>query len=662
MITLIGRPLQIDLQTTIPSSASIMPVYNNIVYTVSSDNVLECKFRYICDIYVNGVLITREKLFPNLSGNADFKINRVLEDFVINNPQINVVGFVTDPNRILQYELKFGEEYDTSTNCDQSSVIYPDLLSSGIDYAWNGSMQYEEFYDYINGNTLTDFIMDSVNYGRFLTNQPERILIGIGEQAELSFLNLPDLSRNAARLVIDTYDVNGNQLDQNDIVNLSATVSNYQQMFNTVGVGVENINNALGYNFINSMTDYYNVYLINEPSTSNLIENPTFQYNAGDTKWTIDSHIGCASSLQISVVNKMQLVIPDVSCADTFQSYYIPNTFQQGKTYDITFTIDSINNPSGNACWVRLNLGGNYTPTYSSVGTHTIQFSFAYSNVLFIEMYMDADTGGFGSHSMSMTDISFIEVGGNRTSEIKTYQIDKRKSKYNPVRFRWLNSLGGFDSYTYNLVSKENINISKTEYDKLMGSYNDDLGYWTYQIGDRGRTTTSVNAKSQFNATSNWLTEDENRWMEELYSNPNTYLQSVNKLYPYYKTFAANLSNPDENPNFYLNYPLSQLDKDNISNTQIFIDKNDYSYNSDMPQGLTSSVGTYSFNNIYVTDTLGSNIQDDCGVIYKYNAELRQYPIIVTNTSYDIKEKKTTKNINQTISFEYAFDKNRQRN
>ena len=76
--------------TIVESPDKYMPVYNDIVYTVSSPESGNCNFRFICDVYaqnatVSPVFITRLKQFPvSPNGYCTFKINRVLEDFMVN--------------------------------------------------------------------------------------------------------------------------------------------------------------------------------------------------------------------------------------------------------------------------------------------------------------------------------------------------------------------------------------------------------------------------------------------------------------------------------------------------------------------------------------------------------------------------------------------------
>lgn len=659
-ITILGRPPQIII------SASVMPVYNPIVYTVTSDNVAECSFRFICDIYVNGVNVKRLKQFPNQLGNADFKINRVLEDYLTSNPQINITTFVVDPNRVLEYELHFGEEYDSSVNCDALPTVYPDLEITTTDYAWNAAMQYREWADFITPSYISRFVMSPPTKGEFLTPSPDRILIGMGEQAELSFLNLPGYGYTAGGLVVDVYDDAGNFVDTDTLVNSNTTVTDYSTMFQTVGVGPENINNAVGYPIINCSTSYYSVYLV-DTASGNLVLNPTFQYLAGpggsvgENMWDTDAYPGCSTTFGISMANKLQFTMPDVSCGDTLTITYLGGSFSPGASYLVDIVVDNVNNPSGSPQYIQARLGGNVGTAFGGVGTASSVITCGPTGTLELIGYFDADTSGFGSHSFSATSISIIQLGGNRTSEIKTYEIDRRKSRYNPLRFRWLNPLGGFDSYSFNMAKTDMLEIQRTEFDKLNGQFEASLNTWTYNVGDRGRTNTSITAKQKVTATSNWLTQEESDWLSTLYTSVNVNVQETNPIYTFWKMAPNDPDYPDDLPLFFLTCPLTEeFIVNNIDGNMFFVDKSDNTYNFDVEE-IVEMGATISTSVLQAQTTLGSPILSDTGIIYLADATLVGLPVIVTSNSFDVKVKARTKNINQTIEFEYAFDKNIQR-
>lgn len=580
-ITLIGGPPKFSINEQY-IEVSTMPVYNSIVYTVNSTNINECNFRYVATIYVNGVNVKTLKLFPNELGNADFKINRVLEDYVNNEVIGNIYEFKAIENRLIEYYIVFGEEYDTSDNCDSIPTLFDDLLTTDVSYAWNASLQYQEFIQYQENPTIYNFDSLEPDTHKFLTHQPERILIGKNDQAELSYITYIGNDYNAGSFVVETYDRNGNMILQDTLTNTLLNISSYTEMFQSVPSGPQNINARFGYDLISDDTHYYRVYMRNVDSL-NLLKNPTLQYLSGDNYWTTKSLPSCGTSFGITPSNNMTLVIPDASCGVSLKIEYDEEILTPGKQYSISITIASINNPSGNDEYVALKLGTNSSTYFEGTGTFTDEVTCGNSKKIEIVAFMDADTS-FGSHSITITNIEIKELGGFRTSEYKYYEIDNRPSRINPIRFRWLNLLGGQDTYSFTIANVRKTDIKRTSYTKLMGSFitcETSFDGFQYKIGERGKTYTSITANDIITATSNWLTVSEANWMEELFTSPNTYIIE--------------------------------------------------------------------------------NMFTQCAVIVDDN-NINQLPINITSNSFEEKSKYRTKNINHSIEFEYAFDKNIQRN
>lgn len=132
---------------------------------------------------------------------------------------------------------------------------------------------------------------------------------------------------------------------------------------------------------------------------------------------------------------------------------------------------------------------------------------------------------GIGPKNLSNAGVSMTNVytyrvsmalGGSRISEYKWFRIDRECSSYEKTRICFLNRRGGFDYFNFTLDNKKQINIKRTEYQK-------DLA-WNYTVGDRGQTILSVSADAKYTVNSNWLTEAESVWLEELLTSPEVYI------------------------------------------------------------------------------------------------------------------------------------------
>jgi hypothetical protein len=80
--------------------------------------------------------------------------------------------------------------------------------------------------------------------------------------------------------------------------------------------------------------------------------------------------------------------------------------------------------------------------------------------------------------------------------------------------------MGGYDYFSFTLDSKRSINITRTEYEKILN--------WNYSIGDRGKTILAQKAEAKMTMNSNWITENDATWLEELLTSPDTYILTTN--------------------------------------------------------------------------------------------------------------------------------------
>lgn len=290
------------------------PVYNDIVFTVDSTNKAQCNFRYICDIYVNGAFAKRLKLFPfGTNGYAEFKVARTLEDYVSYDLKENLYGFSSNSNSIIKYEIKFGEEYDSSTNCDAGTTLFTNLTNTSAFYAWNGVFQYREFesFDY------DDFVVDD-QFASFLTNMPSQVYIGVGQQFSINFLNT--ISNEVTEGTVKTYNGSGTLIKTVTITNSQATISasDVAKRIVSWGVGPDNLNNsvlATGTQPVipnDSTVSYYEVYL--SKSGTQKSEKKRFNIDRRITKWGVKrfwwlNRLGGFDSYSFTLVDEREIGI-----------------------------------------------------------------------------------------------------------------------------------------------------------------------------------------------------------------------------------------------------------------------------------------------------------------------------------------------------------------
>ena len=120
----------------------------------------------------------------------------------------------------------------------------------------------------------------------------------------------------------------------------------------------------------------------------------------------------------------------------------------------------------------------------------------------------------------------FLSNGNNQ--ETVRYYIDAKCSKYTPIRLHWLNALGGFDSFNFNMKSKEETGIKRASY--LQEEHRFTGTKWTYDTASRGTTDYHVSMQDKLTINTDFLTEAESVWMESFATSPVIYQEVNNQL------------------------------------------------------------------------------------------------------------------------------------
>jgi hypothetical protein len=122
--------------------------------------------------------------------------------------------------------------------------------------------------------------------------------------------------------------------------------------------------------------------------------------------------------------------------------------------------------------------------------------------------------------------------GNLSASKIYRYNITEVCSKFTPVRLHFLNRLGGYDSFTFDLLNTFTSNIERKEYRQNLGGFVGSA--YSYDIKDRSATIFDTQIKTTQVLNSNWITDTEAGWLEQLLTSPDVYtevgtqLQAVN--------------------------------------------------------------------------------------------------------------------------------------
>ena len=93
---------------------------------------------------------------------------------------------------------------------------------------------------------------------------------------------------------------------------------------------------------------------------------------------------------------------------------------------------------------------------------------------------------------------------------------------YEPIRLTWLNQWGVWDYYTFTQLSSKSISTKGSTYQQLEGTWNKKI----YQVNGfkGGKKSFRVNATEKIKMNTDFVSETESEWFEELINSPEVYI------------------------------------------------------------------------------------------------------------------------------------------
>lgn len=243
------------------TSNKFYPSSNPINCTVNSNNSGKCNFRYICDVYVNGTKVFSDKLFPDpTTGYAFFQLSRVLQDYITSNvPKTtgteiwNLSATSTAPSSAIRVFCKWGEEYDSSTDCSGTVTQYTNLSTSNTFYVFQSAVDYEDFLSFDWTKYL--FATASATGKLFLTNANREVEVGYNDSYALDFISTQTINASYS-CVVKVYNLSGSLTTTKTYTKTLTTTYRYR-----IAIGPYDINYYENDVIISPQVSYYTVQI-----------------------------------------------------------------------------------------------------------------------------------------------------------------------------------------------------------------------------------------------------------------------------------------------------------------------------------------------------------------------------------------------------------------
>lgn len=119
--------------------------------------------------------------------------------------------------------------------------------------------------------------------------------------------------------------------------------------------------------------------------------------------------------------------------------------------------------------------------------------------------------------------------GTTALTETKTFTAQDECTIYDSYRIHFLNSLGGFDSFTFNRRSTSNNKIDRKTFEPVYGSIV--AGEWSYSQTEQRKKDFYIEEEETIKLNSDWITQEQSTWLYELVTSPEIYVEQGGSIY-----------------------------------------------------------------------------------------------------------------------------------
>lgn len=446
-----------------------------------------------------------------------FQLDEVIEDLLAyDQPELSYGMLHDRPKSVVKYGI-IVFEYNSPSSIKQYTGLADNPLYA-ISTTANELLP----------QTLSEYLIEN-NNKCFLTNSPHYKDVGLFDHEYLDHIWL---SPRPNDLVFRAFQKDGTQ----KLISYSLQTSDADKLTSRASVGPKDLN-LYNLGFIDEQTKHYTIALKYSAGGNLFTDGDNGTFNANLNNISSVSGVGLTHNSSLAWHGSNVLSFPmsmgvigsfiDVWQGDTLL------TLQAGETYEITATIThNVGGSMGELGGLRLGVSGftdatlNYTvfpvQGMADPGEHffPVTTMVTVGNDTQGRLVMQQE-GSLRGVFISCDDVSVRKM--DISEPIKTYVLD-HQCHTDATRIHFLNSLGGFDSFTFIGTERQKLAVVGEHYDKgrtLNRKYS-----------DRGATVLQKQASRTLNCSSGPLTPEDMCWLEELLVSPAVYVERDNKLLP----------------------------------------------------------------------------------------------------------------------------------
>lgn len=167
--------------------------------------------------------------------------------------------------------------------------------------------------------------------------------------------------------------------------------------------------------------------------------------------------------------------------------------------------------------------------TFDVAVTSSATTTLAMNKIVYIGCFPANFTGaGYAAWNTNKANVAYYTVKTEKASIGViglTYRFDiicENARGYEGIRLTWLNKHGTWDYYTFNKKSVKSLSTNRKTYTQLSGTWNEA----TYKLhgSSGGRKNYKVDTKEKIKMNTDYISQDESVWLEQLINSPEVYI------------------------------------------------------------------------------------------------------------------------------------------
>jgi len=492
--------------TIVKQPQQLQPVYNEIVYVLTSTLSTEDNFRFLVEVIIDGNIIATLEVPVNPEGYGVVDIHKHLQNYITNDFDPNSTTAVFAENSIIEYSVKFYEKFRPVWNYDG---IYNIPTPTG-------------------GQTLEFYSNNALNDPNDYFNISDTVLVVQTPPFEVS-------SYSGLAVVTDMFfDSNQNTyvLETSKSFTVPLTFPNsgiitLPNQQSTISDNFASVTGKEAFNGVRNFIDFIN-WNFNDYNANTILNNGKWLTNAPSPyKVKLNSYIW------LNVYSNVDDLIRSLKVTVNLQDYYFPITQGTNSLIQVPLAPALLNTLN----WEDVNGDEPLVPFNLTPG-------------LCFEVSVTA---------ADRTDVLI---------QPHTFCVYESCSKYEDIQLVFMDKLGSFIPFHFDLVNRHNKSIERVNYQTDYGKYAPAVNNWKYNSYDRGTTVLDTIVTDVFTINSDWVNQETSDFLMTLIESPEVYWFKENGDVVGINLTVSNIERKqtinDQLVNYTLTFELSNKDKQQI--------------------------------------------------------------------------------------------------